>query len=424
MLDLKYIVENFNDFKQNISRRKGDFSFVDELPNLDKKRREIIVEVEQLKAKKNSTSKQIGKIKREGGDVSSILSEIDNIGDIIKDLDTQLADIDEKIRCILVRIPNLVHDSVPNGETDEDNLEIKVWGDKREFNFTPKPHWELGELNGILEFERASKISGSRASVHAGLGARLERGLINFMMDLHTTQHHYKEMAVPYIVNEASMFGSGQLPKFAEDAFKTEVTGHYLIPTTEVPLINLHRDETLSVDDLPIYYTGYSANFRKEAGSAGKDTRGIIRKHMFKKVEMIKFTTPETSEEELEKMTHNAEAVLQLLELPYRIVNKCTGDLGFTATKTYDLEVWVPSANTYREISSVSNVTDFQARRANIKFKRDIKGKPEYLHTLNGTGVAVERLMVAVLENYQQEDGSITIPEKLVSYMGGVTKIG
>ncbi len=345
------------------------------------------------------------------------------VGDNIAELDQQLRRIEEQLQQVMLSIPNIPHESVPVGEDEEDNVEVRKWGEIPEFDFEVKPHWDLGTDLGILDFERAAKVTGSRFVFYKGLGARLERALWNFMMDYHAEHHGYEEMLPPYIVNRTSLTGTGQLPKFAEDAFHIEEWDYYLIPTAEVPVTNYHGQEILSEEDLPQKYVAYSGCFRSEAGSAGRDTRGLIRQHQFNKVELVQFVKPEDSYEALEQLTGHAEKILQLLKLPYRVMSMCTGDLGFTASKKYDIEVWVPNQNTYREISSCSNFEDFQARRASIRFRRGAKGKPEFVHTLNGSGLAIGRTIVAILENYQQEDGSIVVPEVLRPYMGGLKVI-
>lgn len=423
MLDIKYLREHFPEVKQKLQHRGEDLTDFERFEELDQKRRKLIVETEQLKSKRNETSQQIAVLKREKKDADDLISEMRAVGDQIKKLDDELRQVDESMEQLMLSIPNIPHESVPVGETEEDNVEIRKWGSLPEFSFEPKPHWDLAEDLGILDFERAGKVTGSRFVFYKGLGARLERALFSFMLDLHVDQHGYKEILPPYMVNRASMIGTGQLPKFEEDAFLVESKDYFLIPTAEVPVTNLHRDEILNGDDLPIRYAAFSACFRSEAGSAGRDTRGLIRQHQFNKVELVKFVKPEDSYEELEKLTNDAERVLQLLELPYHVVAICTGDLGFTAAKKYDLEVWLPSAGMYREISSCSNFEAFQARRANIRFRRDPKSKPEYVHTINGSGLAIGRTVAAVMENYQQEDGSIVIPKVLRPYMGNRTVI-
>ena len=420
MLDLKRIRNNPEEVKRLMKGRGEDFDSksIDELLELDERRRQILVEVEQLKNKRNNESAQIGKLKKEGKDVSGVMAEMKELSDKIKEHDVELSEVDEKIKYILLRIPNIPNPNVPDGESDEDNVEIRKWGEPRKFDFESKAHWDIGVDLGILDFERAGKIAGSRFTVYKGLGARLERAIISYFLDVHTTDHGYTEILPPYMVNRDSMIGTGQLPKFEEDAFKVENNGYFLIPTAEVPVTNLYRDEILNGDELPIKHVAYSACFRAEAGSAGRDTRGLIRQHQFNKVELVKFTKPEQSYEELEKLTNDAEEVLQGLGLPYRVVRICKGDLGFTAALKYDIEVWMPSYNRYVEISSCSNFEDFQARRANIRYKENSKSKPEFVHTLNGSGVAVGRTVAAILENYQNADGTVTIPEVLRPYMG------
>lgn len=424
MLDPRLLRVNFEEVKRRLETRGGDFSYLDEFPQLDERRRQIIGEVEELKAKRNSISKLIGQYKREKKDAQELMDQMAINNERIKELDAELKNVESKITEILLNTPNLPHESVPRGTSDEDNVEIRRFGEPTRFAFEPKPHWELAAELDLIDFERAGKISGSRFAVYKGLGAKLERALINFMLDVHTEQNGYFEILPPVIVNRDSMTGTGQLPKFEEDAFKLYNNPNYfLIPTAEVPVTNLHRDEILSADQLPISYCAYSACFRAEAGAAGRDTRGIIRQHQFNKVELVKFTKPEESYDELEKLTRDAEKILQLLGLPYRVVVLSTGDLGFSAAKTYDLEVWLPSYNSYKEISSCSNFEDYQARRANIRFRRSPKDKPEFVHTLNGSGIAVGRTWAAIVENYQQEDGSILVPEVLRPYMGGIEVI-
>ncbi|WP_392485927.1 serine--tRNA ligase [Haloimpatiens sp. FM7315] len=421
MLDLKRIRNNTEEIKKAMSNRGEKFSLdlIDETLNLDKRRREILVEVEELKKKRNEESGQIGKMIKEGKDISDLKEDMRKLSDKIKDYDVELNEIDEKISYNMLRIPNVPNENVPEGETDEDNVEIRKWGDPTKFDFETKAHWDIGSDLDILDFERAGKITGSRFTVYKGLGARLERSIISYFLDTHTEKNGYKEILPPYMVNRESMTGTGQLPKFEEDAFKVSNNDYFLIPTAEVPVTNLHRDEILKAEDLPLKYAAYSACFRSEAGSAGRDTRGLIRQHQFNKVELVKFVKPEDSYDELEKLTRDAEGVLQGLGLPYRVVRICKGDLGFTAAFKYDIEVWMPSYGRYVEISSCSNFEDFQARRANIKYKENPKAKPQFVHTLNGSGVAIGRTVAAILENYQNEDGSVTIPEALRGYMGG-----
>ncbi|MED3898409.1 serine--tRNA ligase [Priestia aryabhattai] len=418
MLDLKFLRANFNEVKEKLKFRGEDLTDLGRFEELDAKRRELIAQTEELKSKRNEVSQQIAQLKREKQDADHLIVEMREVGDRVKQLDEELRSVEEELELLLLSIPNVPHESTPVGETEDDNVEVRKWGEIKQFDFEPKPHWDLGTDLNILDFERASKVTGSRFVFYKGLGARLERALINFMMDLHMDEHGYEEILPPYMVNRTSMTGTGQLPKFEEDAFKIKEEDYFLIPTAEVPVTNLHRDEILSGDQLPIAYTAYSACFRSEAGSAGRDTRGLIRQHQFNKVELVRFVKPEDSYDELEKLTGHAEKVLQLLGLPYRVLSMCTADLGFTAAKKYDIEVWIPSYETYREISSCSNFESFQARRANIRFRRDTKAKPEYVHTLNGSGLAIGRTVAAILENYQQEDGSIQIPEVLRPYMG------
>lgn len=418
MLDLKFLRANFNEVKEKLKFRGEDLTDLGRFEELDAKRRELIAQTEELKSKRNEVSQQIAQLKREKQDADHLIVEMREVGDRVKQLDEELRSVEEELELLLLSIPNVPHESTPVGETEDDNVEVRKWGEIKQFDFEPKPHWDLGTDLNILDFERASKVAGSRFVFYKGLGARLERALINFMMDLHMDEHGYEEILPPYMVNRTSMTGTGQLPKFEEDAFKIKEEDYFLIPTAEVPVTNLHRDEILSGDQLPIAYTAYSACFRSEAGSAGRDTRGLIRQHQFNKVELVRFVKPEDSYDELEKLTGHAEKVLQLLGLPYRVLSMCTADLGFTAAKKYDIEVWIPSYETYREISSCSNFESFQARRANIRFRRDTKAKPEHVHTLNGSGLAIGRTVAAILENYQQEDGSIQIPEVLRPYMG------
>lgn len=418
MLDIKLLRANFTEVKEKLLHRGEDLTDLGKFEDLDKRRRDLIVEAEQLKSKRNEVSQQVAALKREKADADHLITEMREVGDRIKVLDEELRSVEETLDLLLMSIPNIPHESVPIGETEDENVEIRKWGKVRDFEFEAKPHWDVADQLGILDFERAGKVTGSRFVFYKGLGARLERALMNFMLDLHVDEHGYKEILPPYMVNRASMTGTGQLPKFEEDAFLIESEDYFLIPTAEVPVTNLHRDEILSGDELPIRFAAYSACFRSEAGSAGRDTRGLIRQHQFNKVELVKFVRPEDSYEELEKLTSDAERVLQLLELPYRVLSMCTGDLGFTAAKKYDIEVWIPSYGTYREISSCSNFEAFQARRANIRFRRDPKAKPEHVHTLNGSGLAIGRTVAAILENYQQADGSVVIPKVLRPYMG------
>ncbi|WP_371374588.1 serine--tRNA ligase [Sporomusa aerivorans] len=417
MLDIKFVRDNPDKVEQALKSRGAAMSLA-EFISREKERRELLAEVEVLKNKRNTVSQEISKKKKAGENADDMIVEMREVGDRIGGIDAKIKDVEAALTAIIMSIPNVPSDTVPVGKDEHDNQEVRRWGAPREFAFEPKAHWEIGEKLGILDFERGGKVTGARFTFYKGLGSRLERSLINFMLDLHTREHGYTEFFPPFIVNEASMTGTGQLPKFAQDMFKLEGLEYYLIPTAEVPITNLHRQEILDAKDLPLYYTAYSACFRAEAGAAGRDTRGLIRQHQFNKVEMVKFSLPEESYNELEKLTLNAEKVLQLLGLPHRTVLLCTGDMGFSSAKTYDLEVWLPSFNTYREISSCSNFEDFQARRAEIKFRREPKAKPEFVHTLNGSGVAIGRTVAAILENYQQEDGSVIVPELLRPYMG------
>lgn len=422
MLDRRELRNNFAKIKAKLQKRGEDLSELDNFGKLDERRRAIINEVEQLKAERNETSKKISELKREKKDASEIIERMQQVSKQIKDLDYELNEIEEKLDTIMLGIPNIPHESVPIGEDEEDNEEVFKWGEIPQSSFEVQPHWDIGTNLGILDFERAAKVAGSRFVFYKGLGSRLERALINFMMDYHTDQHGYEEMIPPYIVNRTSMTGTGQLPKFEEDAFLIADWDYFLIPTAEVPVTNFHRDEILSLEDLPKKYVAYSACFRSEAGSAGRDTRGLIRQHQFNKVELVQFVKPEDSYKTLEELVGHAEKILQLLNLPYRKMNMCTGDLGFTAAKKYDLEVWIPSQEKYREISSCSNFESFQARRAGIRY-RDEDGKVQYVHTLNGSGLAVGRTLTAIIENYQQEDGSVIVPEVLRPYMGGIEVI-
>jgi seryl-tRNA synthetase len=425
MLDLKRIRNNPEDIKAGLLGRSKDFdtSVVDKVIELDERRRSILVEVENLKSRRNQVSAEIPKRKKAGENVEPIMAEMKKLGEDVKAFDVEVAEIDENIKNILLSIPNIPNPGVPEGASAEENVEIRKWGEPTEFKFEPQAHWDLGVNLNLFDWERAGKITGSRFTVYKGLGAKLERAIINYFLETHTEESGYTEVLPPYLVNRESMTGTGQLPKFEEDAFKIMDTDYFLIPTAEVPVTNLYRDEILTGDDLPIKHAAYSACFRAEAGSAGRDTRGLIRQHQFNKVELVKVTKPEQSYEELEKLTKDAEKVLQGLGLPYRVVKLCKGDLGFTSATTYDIEVWMPSYNKYVEISSCSNFEDFQARRANIKYKETPKDKPQFAHTLNGSGVAVGRTVAAILENYQNEDGTITIPEALRPYMAGRSEI-
>ena len=417
MLDMKFVRENPELVMDAMRKRNANVN-LDEFLELEKKRRELTLQVEALKSQRNAASQEIGKMKKAGENADAQMAEVRALGDKIAEDDKELKDIEARLKEILMTIPNMPAADTPVGSSDADNPVVRTWREPAKFAFEPQAHWDIGEKLNILDVERAGKVSGARFTFYRGLGSRLERSVINFFLDIHTGENGYTEFFPPFIVNKDSMQGTGQLPKFAEDMFKLEGLDYYLIPTAEVPITNLHRDEILSGDDLPLYYTAYSACFRAEAGSAGRDTRGLIRQHQFNKVELVKFTKPEDSWDELEKLTANAEKVLQLLELPYRVVRLCTGDIGFSSAATYDLEVWLPAANCYREISSCSNFLDFQARRANIRFRRDTKSKPEFVHTLNGAGVAVGRTVAAIHENYQQADGSVIVPKVLRPYMG------
>ena len=424
MLDARVIRANPERVKESLLRRNADTAPVDQFLAADERRRNNLAVSEEKKSLRNKESQNVARMKKAGEDTNSVMDRMRILGDEIKLLDDTLRATEEELQAILLHIPNIPHASVPYGKDEEANLEIRRWGNPREFVFPAKPHWEIGENLHILDFERAAKVTGARFTFYRGLGARLERALIAFMLDLHTQSHGYEELLPPFMVNRESMVGTGQLPKFAEDMFRLEGgQGYYLIPTAEVPLTNYYREEILDASLLPIYHCAYTPCFRAEAGSAGRDTRGLIRQHQFNKVELVKFTLPENSYEELESLTANAEKVLQQLELPYRVVVLSTGDLGFSSAKTYDLEVWLPSAGTYREISSCSNFEDFQARRAGIRFRREPKAKPEFVHTLNGSGVAIGRTTSAILENFQNADGSVTIPAALRPYMGGLEAI-
>lgn len=421
MLDIKMIRQNVEMVKEKLATRNVDEAKINEFVALDEKRRAELVKVEELKKLRNDVSGEIAQLKRNKENADDKIAQMKKVGEEIKALDEQIAKIDEELTAIATTLPNLPHESTPIGKDEDDNVEVRRHGSVRAFDFEAKPHWEIAENLGILDFERGAKVSGSRFVFYKGLGARLERAIYNFMLDEHGKEG-YTEVIPPYIVNSHSMFGTGQFPKFKEDVFQLANTDLTLIPTAEVPLTNYYNGEILEEADLPVYFTALSPSFRSEAGSAGRDTRGLIRLHQFNKVEMVKLTKPEESYNELEKMTQNAENILQKLNLPYRVVALSTGDMGFSAAKTYDLEVWIPAQDTYREISSCSNCEDFQARRAMIRY-RDENGKVQYVHTLNGSGLAVGRTVAAILENYQNEDGSVTIPEVLVPYMGGITVI-
>ncbi|MBW1973024.1 MAG: serine--tRNA ligase [Deltaproteobacteria bacterium] len=422
MLDIKFIRENPDKVKDMLKSRGQELN-LDELLSLDKRRRDILREVEELKFQRNKASEKIGQLKREKKDATKEIKEMKAVSERIKKLDAELKDIEIAIHSIIMIVPNIPHESVPFGQSSDENVEVKRWGEIKSFSFTPKPHWEIGEDLDILDFARGAKIAGSRFTLYKGAGAFLERALINFMLDLHINEHGYKEVLPPFIVNRTTMTGTGQLPKFEEDLFKLEGLEYFLIPTAEVPVTNIHQDEILNEDELPIYYVSYTPCFRKEAGAHGQDTRGLIRQHQFNKVELVKFSKPESSYDELESLLEDAEEVLKRLEIPYRVVTLCTGDLGFSAAKTYDIEVWLPGQGVFREISSCSNFGDFQARRANIRYKPKDKKKTEFVHTLNGSGLAVGRTVVAILENYQQIDGSVIIPKALRPYMNNMEVI-
>ncbi|MDY6878636.1 MAG: serine--tRNA ligase [Thermodesulfobacteriota bacterium] len=422
MLDLRFVRTNLETLKSVLNNRGYNLD-LSTFETVDKKRREALTSIEALRHRRNQVTEEIAAMKRKGEDATDFITEMKGVSADIKEMEKDLSQCEEELNQMLMLIPNIPHDSVPVGKDEEDNPEIRRWGEIRNMDFDPLPHWEIGERLGILDFSSAAKISGARFVLLRNLGAKLERALISFMLDTHTQEHGYREVLPPFIVNSASMTGTGQLPKFEEDLFKIEGRDSYLIPTAEVPVTNIHREEVLSGDDLPIYYVAYTPCFRSEAGSYGKDTRGLIRQHQFDKVELVKFVKPEGSYDELEKLTENAEEILKRLGLPYRVVTLCTGDIGFSAAKTYDLEVWLPGQGLYREISSCSNFTDFQARRAGIRYKEKNKNGTRLVHTLNGSGLAVGRTMVAILENYQQADGSVKIPEALKPYMGSIDSI-
>lgn len=417
MLDIKLVRKEPDKVREGMAKRGAEVP-LDQFLNLDEQRRRKLTEVEQLKNKRNTVSKEVGRLKAQGQDATGLIQEMQEVGGKIQELDQEIRVIEEELNQILMVIPNIPHESVPIGKDETENELVRTWGEPRKFDFQPRTHDEIGTGIGIMDFERAAKISGARFVVMAGWGAKLERALCNFMLDLHSGEHGYTEIFPPFLVNRASMTGTGQLPKFEEDMFKCAPGDFYLIPTAEVPVTNLHRDEILNPEQLPIKYAAYTACFRAEAGAAGRDTKGIIRQHQFNKVELVKFTRPDRSYQEHERLVNDAEDVLQKLGLPYRVMLLCSGDQGFSAAKCYDLEVWLPSFNSYREISSCSNFEDFQARRANIRYRPAPGAKPEFVHTLNGSGVAVGRTVAAILENYQNEDGSVTVPEALRPYMG------
>ena len=437
MLDLGFVRANLEVVEAKLRARGADpAALLGDFRALDQSRREAITTAEQFKARRNELSQQVGALKKAGRDAAALVEETRALKEKLDELDTTAVTLDDRLHQLLAGIPNLTRDEVPTGNSEADNLTVKTWGEKPAFNFAPKPHWELGEALGILDLERAAKISGARFAVYMGAGARLERALISFMLDFHTAKHGYTEVLPPFMVNSKSLYGTGQLPKFVEDLFRCsdadaeavargefKDNDHWLIPTAEVPVTNLYRDEILDGARLPISLTAYTPCFRAEAGAAGKDTRGIIRQHQFQKVELVKFARPEDSDEEHERLTRDAEEILEALGLPYRRVLLCTGDTGFSSAKTYDLEVWLPGQGLYREISSCSNFEAFQARRANIRYRTAAKGKPEFVHTINGSGLAVGRTWLAILENYQQADGSMSIPQALQPYMGGLDRI-
>ena len=423
MLDLAFVRENLPKVEEMLRRRGQDPAVLARFRETDDKRRQLITQSETLKAQRNRASEDIAKLKKAGQDASAQMAETKKLREQGEALEKQATEIDQELRTLLAGIPNIPNDSVPVGHSADDNKEVRKWGTPPSFSFTPKPHWELGEQLGVLDLERATKLSGARFAVYWDLGARMERALASFMLDLHTSQHGYTEVLPPYMVNSDSMYGTGQLPKFADDLFKIDKRDLWLIPTAEVPLTNLYRDETLDASRLPHSITGYTPCFRSEAGSYGKDVRGIIRQHQFQKVELVKFTRPEDSYAQHEKLTHDAEMILQKLGLHYRVMLLCTGDMGAASAKTYDLEVWLPGQQLYREISSCSNFESYQARRANIRYRPEGSKRSEYVHTLNGSGLAVGRTWLAILENYQQADGSVMIPEALRPYMGGAEKI-
>ena len=422
MLEAKFIREHVEEVRERIGLRGGIIDF-GRFVAIDGERRKAVQEWENLRALQKKVSDEVSQRKRKGEDPSDLITEMKKVSQDLKALDGVVEEKERALQEFLLMVPNIPHSSVPVGKDSADNVEVRRWGEIPSFNFEPKAHWDIGEELGILDFKAGAKIAGARFTLYWDLGAKLERALINFMLDLHTREHGYREVLPPFMANRVTMTGTGQLPKFEEELFKIEGTDYFLIPTAEVPVTNIHQDEVLEEEVLPLCYTAYTPCFRKEAGSYGKDTRGLIRQHQFNKVELVKFTKPDTSYDELEKLLNNAEEVLQRLKLPYRVVNLCAGDLGFSAAKTYDIEVWLPGQNTFKEISSCSNFEDFQARRAKIRYRVSGKSKTDYVHTLNGSGLAVGRTLVAILENYQQADGSVIIPEVLRHYMYGVDRI-
>lgn len=423
MIDIKLLRTDYGKVADALKKRGASEELIAAFPAIDARRRELQTESDNLKNRRNVVSQEVAKLKKSGGDAEGLIAEMKDVGDRIKQIDEELRGLESESDALLLAVPNIPHESVPVGASEADNVEIRRVGEQTSLGFEPKAHWEIAEGLGILDFEAAAKVTGSRFVFYKGLGARLERALINFMMDLHSDQHGYEEILPPYIVNRDSLVGTGQLPKFEEDLFKLAGTEYYLIPTAEVPVTNLHREEILAKEQLPRKLVAFSACFRSEAGAAGRDTRGLIRQHQFNKVELVKLVDPETSYDALESLTNEAERVLQLLGLPYRVLALCTGDMGFGSAKTYDLEVWLPSMATYREISSCTNFEDFQARRAGIRFRRETGAKPEHVHTLNGSGLALGRTVAAILENYQQADGTVVVPEALRPYMGGLEVI-
>jgi seryl-tRNA synthetase len=418
MIDIRTVREHTKETKDSLEKRGEGIDILDRILKIENERRDLLRIVEEMRQRRNQISQEIGRLKKDGGDTAGIMTEAKEISDQITDKQYALRELEDRSMQELLLIPNIPDESVPTGKDETENQEMRVWGEKPEFSYEPKNHWDIGEDLDILDFERAGKIAGARFVINKGAGAKLERALMNFMLNLHTKEHGYTEIFPPILVNKDSMTGTGQLPKFEEDLFKETSKGYYLIPTAEVPVTNIHRDEILNEEQLPVYYTAYTPCFRREAGSHGKDTRGLIRLHQFNKVELVKFVKPESSYDELESLTLNAEEVLKRLGLHYRVVALCTGDIGFSAAKTYDLEVWFPAQGRFREISSCSNFTDFQARRAGIRFKKKSKKGTEFVHTLNGSGLAIGRTLAAILENYQQEDGSVVIPEALQHFMG------
>ncbi len=422
MLDIRWIRSNIEETKRFLANRNNDMN-IDALLSLDTEKRSLLVESEELKAKRNEGSRKVSQAKAAGEDASNLMEEMRLVGERVKTIDARITEIDATLDDLLLRVPNRPHETCPVGRDENDNVEVRKWGEIPTFPFEPKPHWEIGEALGIMDFERGAALAQSRFTVLKGLGAKTERALLNFMLDLHTEKHGYKEIEPPFMVNSATMQGTGQLPKFAEELYKCEGDDLWLIPTAEVPLTNLHAGDIMEEDALPLYYTAYTPCFRREAGSYGRDIRGFLRQHQFDKVEMVKLCTPETSYDELERLTANAEEVLQLLKIPYRVICLSTGDMGFGSSKTYDIEVWLPSQNKYREISSCSNCEDFQARRMNTRYRPKDGGKPRFVHTLNGSGIAIGRTLIAVIENYQREDGSFLVPEVLRPYMNGVTTV-